>query len=148
MIASAEKVESSVCQMTFHVTDATKILASVNKMTEVGNQVNFNKKRSYIQSPDGKKAYLRKRGGVYVLDVIFFDGDNAVRGEVIIDSGAADNVMPKDLLTGVAMREKERGTKFVAADGAEIRNYGRKDVPFCPVDFWEAEFGAPFQGRA
>jgi hypothetical protein len=148
LIASAEKVETSVCQMTFHVTDATKILASVNKMTEAGNNVSFNKRRSFIESPDGKKAYLRKRGGVYVLDVIFFNGDDAVKGEVIIDSGAADNVMPKGILTGVAMREKERGTKFVAADGGELGNYGRKDVQFCPVDFWEAEFGAPFQGRA
>ena len=74
--------------------------------------------------------------------------DREVKGEVIIDSGAADNVMPKDILTRVTMREKERGTKFVAADGGELGNYGRKDVQFCPADFWEAEFGAPFQGRA
>ena len=46
------------------------------------------------------------------------------------------------------MREKERGTKFVAADGGELGNYGRKDVQFCPLEFWEAEFGTPFQGQA
>ena len=148
LIANAERVETAVCQMTFHVTDANKVLASVNKMTEAGNQVNFNRRRSYIESPDGKRAYLRKRGGVYVLDVVFFDGENAVKGEVIVDSGAADNVMPKGMLTGVVMRERERGTKFVAADGGELGNYGRKDVQFCPLEFWEAEFGAPFQGRA
>jgi hypothetical protein len=147
LIASAEKVNTAVCQMTFHVTDANKVLASVNKMTEAGNQVNFNKRRSYIESPDGKQATLRKRGGVYVLDVVFFDGQNAVRGEVIIDSGAADNVMPKNILTGVTMRAKE-GCRFVAADGGEMGNYGRKDVQFCPLEFWEAEFGTPFQGQA
>ena len=119
----------------FHVTDANKMLASVNKMTEAGNRVEFNRRRSFIESPDGKKAYLRKRGGVYVLDVIFFDGDDAVKGEVIIDSRAADNVMQKDILTRVTMKEKERGTKFVAANGRELGNYGRKDVQFCPVDF-------------
>jgi hypothetical protein len=148
LIASAEKVTTSVCQMTFHVTDANKVLASVTKMTEAGNQVNFTKRRSYVESPDGKKAMLRKRGGVYVLDVIFFDGENAVRGEVIVDSGAADNVMPKGMLTGIVMRGREKGTKFVAADGGELGNYGRKDVQFCPLEFWEAEFGTPFQGRA
>jgi hypothetical protein len=117
-------------------------------MTEVGNRVDFNKRKSYIESPDGKRAYLRKRGGVYVMDVVFFDGERAVRGEVIIDSGAADNVMPKDMLTGITMREKEPGTRFVAADGGELGNYGRKDVQFCPLEFWEDEFGAPFQGPA
>ena len=111
LIASAEKLETSVCQMTLHVTDANKVLASVNKMPEAGNQVNFNKRRSYIESPDGKRATLRKRGGVYVLDVVFFDGQNAVRGEVIIDSGAADNVMPKSMVTVVAMREREKGRR-------------------------------------
>jgi hypothetical protein len=148
LVANAEKLETAVCQMTFHVTDANKVLASVNKMTEAGNQVNFNRRLSYIQSPDGKRACLRKRGGVYVLDVVFFDGENAVKGEVIIDSGAADNVMPREMLTGVTMRERERGTKFVAADGGELGNYGRKDVQFCPLEFWEAEFGTPFQGQA
>jgi hypothetical protein len=148
LIASAERTNSAVCQMTFHLTDANKMLASVNKMTEVGNRVDFNKRKSFIESPDGKRAYLRKRGGVYVLDVVFFDGEKAVRGEVIIDSGAADNVMPKDMLTGITTKEKEPGTRFVAADGGELGNYGRKDVQFCPLEFWEGEFGAPFQGLA
>ena len=89
--ASAGKLESAGCQMTLHVTGANKVLASVNKMTEAGNQVNFNRRRSYIESPDGKRPYLRKRGGVYVLDVIFFDGEYMTQGEVIIGSGAADN---------------------------------------------------------
>jgi hypothetical protein len=148
LIANAERVNSAVCQMTFHMTDANKILASVNKMTEAGNRVDFNKRKSYIESPDGKRACLRKRGGVYVLDVVFFDGERAVRGEVIVDSGAADNVMPKDMLTGITIREKEPGTRFVAADGGELGNYGRKDVQFCPLEFWEGEFGSPFQGPA
>ena len=134
--------------MTFHITDANKILASVTKMTEAGNEVNFNRRRSYTESPGKQRAYLRKRGGVYVLDVVFFDGEHAVQGEVIIDSGAADHVMPKGMLTGIVTREKEAGTRFVAADGGELGNYGRKDVQFVPLAFWEEEFGAPFQGRA
>ena len=134
--------------MTFHITDANKVLASVTKMTEAGNEVYFNRRLSYIESPGKKRAYLRKRGGVYVLDVVFFDGENAIKGEVIIDSGAADHVMPKGMLTGVVTREKEAGTRFVAADGGELGNYGRKDVQFVPLAFWEEEFGSPFQGRA
>ena len=117
-------------------------------MTEAGNEVCFNRRLSYIESAEEKRAYLRKRGGVYVLDVVFFDGENAIKGEVIIDSGAADHVMPKGMLMGVATREKEAGTRFVAADGGELGNYGRKDVQFVPLAFWEEEFGSPFQGRA
>ena len=56
--------------------------------------------------------------------------------------------MPKGMLTGIATREKEPGTRFVAADGGELGNYGRKDVQFMPLAFWEEEFGAPFQGQA
>ena len=148
LIAAATRAETAVCQMTFHLTDANKILASVNKMTDAGNEVVFNKTRSFIKSPAGKKAFLKKRNGVYVLDVIFFNGDEAVRGEVIIDSGAADHVMPRGMLGSVVTRAKEAGIKFVAADGAEIGNYGRKDVQFVPADFWEEEFGSPFTGRA
>ena len=148
LIAAATRAETSVCQMTFHLTDASRVLASVNKMTDSGNEVVFNKVRSYIKSPAGRKAFLNKRNGVYVLDVIFFNGDEAVRGEVIIDSGAADHVMPRKMLGSVFTREKEEGIKFIAADGAEIGNYGRKDVQFVPVDFWEEEFGSPFTGRA
>jgi hypothetical protein len=147
LIAAANKVQTGVCQMTFHITDATKMLASVNKMTEAGNEVHFNRRRSYIESPTGKRASLRKRGGVYVLDVVFFDGETAVKGEVIVDSGAADNVMPRGILTGVLTREKEPGSRFVAADGGELGNYGRKDIQFCPLEFWEDEFGSPFQGQ-
>ena len=83
-----------------------------------------------------------------MLDVVFFDGERAVKGEVIVDSGAADNVMPRGMLNDVITREKEPGTRFVAADGGELGNYGRKDVQFCPLEFWADEFGSPFQGQA
>ena len=117
-------------------------------MTAAGNEVSFSSDRSYIKSPAGKKAFLRKRNGVYILDVIFLNGGEAIRGEVIVDSGAADNVMPRGMLESVITREKEAGVKFVAADGNELGNYGRKEVQFVPLEFWQDEFGTPFQGRA
>ena len=134
--------------MTFHLKDASQFLASVNRMTGAGNEVNLNSRQSFIKSPGGQKAMLRKRGGVYVLDVVFLDGDRAVKGEVIIDSGAADNVMPNGMLEGVMTRECERGVNFVTADGGKLGNYGRKDIQFIPLEFWESEFGSPFQGQA
>ena len=143
------KKRAPVCQMTFHVTDATKMLASVAKMTEAGNDVMFSKQRkSYVESATGEKAYLRKKRGIFILDVVVFDGEAAVQAEVVVDSGAADNVMPKGLFEDIVLREKEVGVNFVAADGVPIGNYGRRDVQFIPLEFWEARTGSPFQGRA
>ena len=80
------------------------------------------------------------------MDVVFFDGESAVQGEVVVDSGAADNVMPNRVLNNVEMREPEK-CKFVAASGQVMGNYGRKDEQLVPLEFWEAEFGPPAQGR-
>ena len=137
-----------VCQMTFHITDANKMLASVTKMMTAGNNVHFAKQDSYVQSPSGRKAYMKEKNGIFVLEVVFFNGEQAVLGEVIVDSGAADHVIPKDSLADIPIRAPEEGVRFVAADGAEIGNYGRKDVQFIPAAFWEERFGSPFQGRA
>ena len=152
-IAPVEKQKStSLCQMTFHVTDAKKILASVNRMVEAGNTVVFAQPGkpggSYVQSPSGTKAYMQKRRGIYVMDVAFLDGKTAVAGEVVVDSGAADNVMPNKILNSVELLEPEPRAIFVAADGNPIGNYGRKNLQFIPLAFWESEFGTPFQGRA
>ena len=87
-------------------------------------------------------------GGVYKLDVIFMNGEKAERGRIIIDSGAADNVMPAKALSEVPMQPKEVGAKFSAANLKAMENHGRKDVQLIPFDFWEAEYGYPFQGQA
>ena len=41
MIAPVSKTKSHICQMRYRVTDATKVLASVKKMTQAGNRVVF-----------------------------------------------------------------------------------------------------------
>ena len=86
--------------------------------------------------------------GVYKLDVVFMNGDKAERGKIGIDSGAADNVMPEHGLSEVTMQEKEHGVRFSSANRKEMANHGRKEVQFVPLDFWEAEYGYPFQGQA
>ena len=58
MIAEADKKkeEKSSCKMTFHVTDAKKMRASVNRIVEAGNEVIFGK-RSWIKNKEsGKKG--------------------------------------------------------------------------------------------
>ena len=141
--------QSSVCTIRYHVTDAKKYLASVTKMTQCGNRIVFDSDRSYIQSKKtGQEMDLISEGGVYTLDVIFLNGETAERGKILIDSGAADNVMPADGLKEVPMSAKDQNVHFSTASGQPMANYGRKDVEFVPAAFWESEFGYPFQGRS
>ena len=66
----------------------------------------------------------------------------------MIDSGAADNVMPCNGLSEVPIQPREPGVNFTSANGKPMANHGGKDVQFIPFDFWEAEFGSPFVGQA
>ena len=149
MIAPVDKNGPSLCQMKCHVTNATKYLASVGKMTQQGNRVIFDSDRSYIQSKKtGLEMDMIYEQGVYKLDVVFMNGDTAERGVIVIDSGAADNVMPAAGLSEVALQPKEQGVNFTSADGSPMDNHGRKDVQFIPFEFWESETGYPFRGQA
>ena len=138
-----------MCKMRYHVTDATKYLASVEKMTQNGNRVIFDEDRSFIQNErTGQEMNLISENRVYKLDVVFMNGDKAERGKIVIDSGAADNVMPEKGLSEVPMQEKEQGVNFSSANGKPMANHGRKEVQVVPFDFWEAEFGYPFVGQS
>ena len=140
---------AGICTMRYHVTDATKYLASVKKMTQNGNRVVFDEERSFIQNKrTGQEMDLISEKGVYKLDVVFMNGEKAERGKIVIDSGAADNVMPAHGLPEVPMQEKEKGVNFSSANGKAMANHGRKEVEFVPLEFWEAEYGYPFQGQA
>ena len=58
---------------------------------------------------------------------------SAGRGKVTIDSGAAESVMPRDMLQRETLVEgapKKSGVKYVAANGAKMDNYGEKRVRF------------------
>ena len=70
------------------------------------------------------------------------------RGKIVIDSGAADNVMPHTGLDEVPMQAKDENVNFSSANGLPMANYGKKDVQFVPADFWESEYGYPFQGQS
>ena len=91
---------------------------------------------------------MRRKNGVFVLDVVFVSGDEARQGEIVVDSGAADNVMPDKVLESFKTMPAQEGINFVGADGEPIGNYGRKQVNVVPLEFWQDEFGSPFQGRA
>ena len=133
---AVEAVEQ--CGMMFHLTDAKRMLASVDKITAAGNEVKFGPgpTDSWVKNlKTGKKIPLRKKSGVYVMEVIFIDGDRRIVGEIIVDSGAAECVMPKDFLPNLETLSAKAGVRFAAANGGEMGNFGRKFITFVPRDF-------------
>jgi hypothetical protein len=127
------------CVMEFHMTDAKRMLAAVSRITKAGNEVHFaGEKDSYIMNvKTRRKMYMRKDRGVYVLDVLFNVAGGQRKGTMVIDSGAAECVMPREFLKELETKPAAPGVRFVAANGEEIGNYGRKEVNFLPFA-WQA----------
>ena len=54
-----------------------------------------------------------------------------ISGKITIDSGAADSVLPRDMLVSeFPLLPKQEGIRFVAANGNVIGNYGRRNLAF------------------
>ena len=71
----------------------------------------------------------------------------AGRGKITIDSGAAESVMPKDMLPNepaVEGKAKKNGVRYVAANGAKMENMGEKKAKF-KIDGSQAVNGITFQ---
>ena len=125
---NAVEATTEVCGMMFHLTDAKSMLASVDKFTAAGNEVKFGPAPTdnYVKNlKTGKTIPLKKKNGVYVMEVYFLDGDRKILGEIIVDSGAAECVMPKDMLPNLEKPTAKAGIRFAAANGGEMGNYGK-----------------------
>jgi hypothetical protein len=132
-IGSVDGVNKDVCAMNFHLTRSKRILASVAKITEAGNDVKFGKGpgNSYIQSvKTGRKIPLKLESNVYVMNVMVWDGEVKKKCKVVVGSGAAENVMPREWFQNIETAPRKKGVRFVAANGEELGNYGQKQVQF------------------
>ena len=61
----------------------------------------------------------------------------AGRGKISVDSGAAENVMPKEMVPDeplVPSEGSKNGTRYIAAGGQELKNYGEKNIKFKTAD--------------
>ena len=73
------------------------------------------------------------------MDVVLKVGGGQRKGQIVVDSGAAECVMPRDVLNELATRPATPGVRFVATNGEELGNYGPKVVEFSAVPFaWQA----------
>ena len=66
--------------------DVSKVLASVSKICECGSRVLFDEAGSYIEDKrTGEKTSLRKRNGVYVMDMMIKKSKEGAVGTVNVD---------------------------------------------------------------
>ena len=124
------------CGMVFHLTDAKRMLASVDKIVEAGHKVTFAKKASecFIEHlATGQKIYMQKENGVFVIKVWVQAGEKKKRATIVVDSGASECVMPKDWLVELPKMKATPGIRFTCAKGNDLGNYGRKLVEFKPI---------------
>ena len=128
--------EVKKCGMMFHLTDAKRMLASVDKIVAAGHRVKFAKKASecFIENvATGDKIFMQRENGVYVIKVWVQTGEKRKRATIVVDSGASECVMPKDWLEELPKLKPTAGIRFTCAKGKDLGNYGRKLIEFLPV---------------
>jgi hypothetical protein len=123
---------TALTSILFHVTNSIHPLASCGAVCRAGNRVVLDledEEGSYMENRVTKeKMRLRLSDqNTFCFDVEYPDG---TEGSITLDSGAGASVWPKSLLAGIPMLPKAKGLRLIAANGSEIRNYGRADIRF------------------
>ena len=134
-----EKEEVLICEvgkeevmsMVFQVCGVKKALAAVWRMCAKGNRVCFGPKEEdcFVENVvDGRRMYMRKKGGSYVLDVMM----NGAVSEITVDSAAEESVCPWEFGEGFGIEEVRRGheMKLINASGGRIEHHGKRQVTF------------------
>ena len=112
----------------FNVGDVRKPLASAAKMVKCGNVVVLDQDGSYIMNKaTGECMEVKVKDETFVFEVQFENGE---KGTITLDTGAGVHVWPKDVLVEVPIMQKKPGLRMCAANGSEIKNYGRKLIKF------------------
>ena len=126
-----------VMEMKFQVCDVRKPLAAVWKICKNQNIVQFGPRDedNFIMNiRTGKKIWMKKKSGSYVIEVDFVDDkfEKCGSGEITIDSAAEESVCPRVWADCFPADEVKKGEemKLVNASGGKIEHYGSKRVWF------------------
>ena len=89
----------------------------------------------------GKKVYMRRKKGAYVVDVVFVDRNEEGEyveggvGEIKIDSACEESCCPIEFGAGFGMKDLGgEGLNLVSANGSKIKHYGSRNVTFIGRD--------------
>ena len=78
-----------------------------------------------------KSANLRSSGKKEDLGIMSMESRGSQKCNITIDSGAADSVIPQDMLASeFPLLPKQEGVRSIAANGNVIGNYGRRNIAF------------------
>ena len=113
------QAEDAKSRMAFHLVDSKRILAAVFMIMDADNTVVFSKRWGcYIENDvTGERMKVVRTKGVFMVKVKVWDGEKYVSEDIVIDSGAADNVMPKEVFGRLEMLEKQAGCGFKGRTG-------------------------------
>lgn len=120
---AVEVSKEQQCGMLFHMADSKRMFASVDKITAAGNEVMFGPAPAdnYVMSINTtSKILLKNRNGVFIMELWSIVGDQRVSGEIIVDSGASECVMPKEMQPNLQNIVAKAGVRFAVANGAEL----------------------------
>ena len=86
---------------------------------------------NYIQNvKSGKEIKMRKKGGVYVVDVVLVGSGK--KTEITIDSAAEEAVCPEEWASEFETTRLKKGEEMslVSANGGKIKHFGKRKVIF------------------
>ena len=152
--AVAAGAEETVVGMTFQATDVKKALAAVWRVCEKGNLVQFgdDPEDCFIKNKkSGRKIYVRKKKGSYVMDVEFVKKEGAEtismgKGEITIDSAAEESVCPKDWGGAFVLKDTKKTMNFKTASGQSMQHYGERVIT-CIAESRPGQAPAGFAGH-
>ena len=96
-------------------------------------------------------------GGVEINKVQKMEVENDPKTkaiEITVDSGAGASCWPAKLLKKIPMKEKDKGVRFKAANGTELKYYGTKNIKFqseggiCDMKFHVTDTTKPLASAA
>ena len=126
---TSELVKNTDLELEFKVTDVTKPLLAVRRITGMGNRVCFGpeKEDNFVENvASGIRVPLRQTGGSYILDGSFPGAKKPVA--ITVDSGAEDSVCPKDWGSQFGLNANVRKVEFRNANGGIINHLGNRKV--------------------
>ena len=133
MAVDPAKPLTRMSSIEFNVADVRKPLASAARMVKSGNRIVLDDEGSYIlNKATGETMEVKTHKDMFVFDVQFESGQ---LDTITLDSGAGVHVWPKDKLPEVPLMPRKDNLRMLAANGSEIKNYGRKLIKFRGNDF-------------
>ena len=97
------------------------------------DEENYGIDESEVQAGAVEIGTIWNIGGVEINKVQKMEVENDSKTkaiEITVDSGAGASCWPAKLLKNIPMKEKDKGVRFKAANGTELKYYGTKNIKF------------------